>query len=56
MQPSSVSPVRVSVIMPARNAAPFIDEALRSVREQSMADLEILVIDDGSSDSTPVIV
>lgn len=56
MQPSSVSPVRVSVIMPARNAAPFIDEALRSVRGQSMADLEILIIDDGSSDSTPVIV
>jgi len=56
MQPSSVSPVRVSVIMPARNAAPFIDEALRSVRGQSMADLEILVIDDGSSDSTSAIV
>ena len=56
MQPSSVSPVRVSVIMPARNAAPFIDEALRSVRGQSMADLEILVVDDDSSDATPAIV
>lgn len=56
MQPSSISPVRVSVIMPARNAAPFIDAALRSVRDQSVSDLEILVIDDGSSDATPEIV
>lgn len=56
MQPSSVAPDRVSVIMPARNAAPFIDAALRSVRDQSVSDLEILVIDDGSSDATPQIV
>lgn len=56
MQPSSISPVRVSVIMPARNAAAFIDAALRSVREQTVPDLEVLVIDDGSSDATPEIV
>lgn len=56
MQPSSISPVRVSVIMPARNAAPFIDAALRSVRDQSVSNLEIVVIDDGSSDATPEIV
>lgn len=56
MQPSSAPPVRVSVIMPARNAAPFVDGALRSVRGQSLADLEILVIDDGSSDATLAIV
>ena len=52
MQSSSISPVRVSVIMPARDAAPFIDAALQSVRAQSLADLEILVIDDGSTDQT----
>lgn len=52
MQSSSILPIRVSVIMPARNAAPFIDAALLSVRAQSLAELEILVIDDGSTDQT----
>lgn len=56
MQPSSMSSVRVSVIMAARNAAPFIDAALRSVREQSLTDIEVLVIDDGSMDDTLQIV
>lgn len=55
MQSSSVSPIRVSVIMPARNAAPFIDTALGSVRAQSLTELEILVIDDGSTDQTRAI-
>lgn len=54
MQPSSIS--SVSVIMAARNAAPFIDAALWSVRSQSVSDLEVLVIDDGSSDATSEIV
>lgn len=52
MQSSSILPIRVSVIMPARNAAPFIDAALQSVRAQSLVELEILVIDDGSTDQT----
>ncbi|MGH7019580.1 MAG: glycosyltransferase family 2 protein [Brevundimonas sp.] len=52
MQSSSVSSIRVSVIMPARNAAPFIDAALQSVRAQSLTELEVLVIDDGSTDQT----
>lgn len=56
MQSPSISSVRVSVIMPARNAAPFIDAALHSVRAQSISDIEILVIDDGSSDATAEIV
>ena len=42
----------VSVIMPARNAGGTIDTALRSLRAQSWRDLEILVVDNGSSDDT----
>ncbi len=42
----------VSVILPARNAAPWIDGAVRSLLAQSLADLELLVIDDGSTDTT----
>lgn len=42
----------VSVILPARNAAATLASALDSVRNQSLSDLEIIVIDDGSTDAT----
>jgi glycosyltransferase involved in cell wall biosynthesis len=38
--------------MPAYNAADYIDEALQSVLAQEYRPLEILVVDDGSRDST----
>ncbi len=42
----------VSVVMPAYNAESFIEEAILSVLSQSITALELLVIDDGSSDGT----
>jgi len=47
-----VSPPLVSVIIPAYNAEATILETIASVRAQTHADLEILVIDDGSTDGT----
>ena len=46
----------VSVIIPAFNAEETIDETLTSVRTQTYANLEILVIDDGSTDQTAQVV
>lgn len=43
---------RVSVIVPAFNAAGHIGEALESVHAQTIGDWEVVVCDDGSSDDT----
>lgn len=49
--PTSAEPI-VSVVIPARDAAAFLPAALRSAQDQTLQDLEILVVDDGSRDST----
>jgi glycosyltransferase involved in cell wall biosynthesis len=42
----------ISVVIPARNAAAYLPEAIASVRAQTFLDYEIIVIDDGSTDGT----
>ena len=46
----------ISVIIPAYNAATYICQAIDSVLTQSLQPIEILVIDDGSSDETALLV
>lgn len=50
--PASAADPAVSVIVPAYNAAPFLDQALTSLEDQTLSRLEILVINDGSTDDT----
>lgn len=44
---------KVRVATPTYNQAQFIAEIIQSVFGQSFQDLEIIVIDDGSTDNTP---
>src|SRR5262245_48405675 len=46
----------VSVIVPTFNRAALLRVAIASVLCQSAANLEVVVIDDGSKDSTPAVV
>ena len=42
----------ISVIMPVRNSAEWLAEAVASVRAQEFGDFEFLIVDDGSDDGT----
>lgn len=42
----------ISVVMPCHNAALTIEEAIDSIRGQSLADWELIILDDGSSDNS----
>jgi glycosyltransferase involved in cell wall biosynthesis len=48
--------VSVSVVMPAKNAAAHIGEAIESVIGQGAEVGELIIVDDGSTDDTPAIV
>jgi hypothetical protein len=48
--------VRVSVIIPSRNAAGFLPLTLQSVLNQTLYDLEVIIVDDKSTDDTQQVV
>ena len=46
---------RVSIVMPTRNRASLLPRALASVYTQTLADWELILVDDGSQDHTPAL-
>lgn len=43
----------IAVVMSVHNGAPWVRQAAESVLAQTLGDLELIVIDDGSTDATP---
>ena len=47
--------MRISVIIPAYNAASFLRACIDSVANQTLRDIEVICVDDGSTDGGEVI-
>lgn len=48
--------VKVSVILPIYNVAPYLEEAFDSLLHQSLTDIEIIAVNDGSTDNSEEII
>lgn len=46
---------KVSIIVPVYNTEKYLAQCLDSIINQSLKDIEILCVDDGSTDSSPEI-
>lgn len=48
--------IKISVVVPAYNVEKYIEKTLRSIMKQSLKEIEIIVINDGSKDNTLAII
>ena len=47
--------IRVSILVPAYNVEAYLEECLQSLLSQTLKELEIVIVDDGSTDQTGII-
>lgn len=47
--------VKISIIIPVYNAEEYLDRCLHSVLDQEFPSFEVILVDDGSTDSSPLI-
>ncbi|WP_285563771.1 bifunctional glycosyltransferase family 2 protein/CDP-glycerol:glycerophosphate glycerophosphotransferase [Streptomyces sp. RTGN2] len=48
-------PPRLSVVVPVYNVEPFLSDCLKSLAEQTVTDLEVVMVDDGSTDGSAAV-
>lgn len=48
--------MKVSIITPCYNAAPYIEATISSVQQQTLSDWEMIIVDDGSTDNSAEII
>lgn len=48
--------IKVSIIIPVYNVAPYLDACLSSCVNQTFREIEIIVVNDGSTDESPLII
>ncbi len=53
---NEVSSPKVSVVVPCYNVQRFVRQCLESLKNQTLREMEFIIINDGSTDSTPAIV
>jgi glycosyltransferase involved in cell wall biosynthesis len=53
---SQNSTPKISVVMPLYNVAPYVEEAIASIQNQTIHDIEIILVNDCSTDQTPQII
>ena len=44
--------ISISILIPAFNAEQYIDECLKSIKCQTLKEIEVIIVDDGSTDRT----
>lgn len=47
--------IKVSIIVPVYNAEQYLQECVDSILHQTISDIELLLVDDGSTDSSPAL-
>lgn len=47
------APPKVSVVVPVYNTADYLDECMESIVGQTLRDIEVICVDDGSTDASP---
>lgn len=48
--------IKLSILVPIYNVAPYLEECLQSIQNQSFRDFEVLCLNDGSTDASPEII